>query len=478
VWNAEQPWRQQGSYVEQVPAPAAHPSDAPQVCVSFNKEWLPYVLGSLFQLCQPSSWAVADDAARSAVLLDAQELLFRVGDAGECPMLVLGCDPDTGLGRYSNDGGVSWLPVPACFTNGVTPELRWSGCLWQVSSDGGATWANLSGFDITTLQGCLSGTPGNPRGVAVNQRACDIATYLSNNVFKVAVQKMYDEVNAGHTLLSIVDACVGVIIAADLVLGLAVAGFAAGANIMLGGTLSDYSTALSTASLWLSIQCAIYNVILTDGMVTAANFAAMRTAVNAIAWPHTDVQGTVMALIDGLGASGIMALQTPGSAAIGDCSTCGSFCQEFDFTASNGGWANYIGSGTPNWGTYVAAAGWESVNNSGVMNLNIEKLLPAAAIVTKIRIHVVDANAAGGQARQINLQSVAGHGASNLTSANFVYVSTTAGVDLWEATLTPTACSYIVLYWRTNGVHPAAIISKLQIKGNGPNPFGIDNCTF
>lgn len=54
------------------------------MCVQFSKEYLPFVLGALTQLCQPTAWDVADAAAMADVLGNMQELLIMFGTVADC----------------------------------------------------------------------------------------------------------------------------------------------------------------------------------------------------------------------------------------------------------------------------------------------------------------------------------------------------------------------------------------------------------
>src|SRR5690348_1323194 len=165
MWDPAKPWNQQGSYVQPVTPPAAHPSAAPRVCVSFNQDWLPYVLGSLLQLCQPSSWEVADETARSAALLDAQELLFQIAAAEGC-MSIRWNDATCAL-EVSTDGGATWAAVSGWDIAGLAaclevhlpaqPIVRWNDgtCALEVSLDGGATYGPIPGWDRAGVEACI-----------------------------------------------------------------------------------------------------------------------------------------------------------------------------------------------------------------------------------------------------------------------------------------------------------------------------------
>lgn len=75
---------QRPSFREPVTPPAADVCDSPLVCISINQSWVPYVLGACMQLAQPSTWKVADDAARAEVLGRVTDLLAQLGELVAC----------------------------------------------------------------------------------------------------------------------------------------------------------------------------------------------------------------------------------------------------------------------------------------------------------------------------------------------------------------------------------------------------------
>lgn len=291
------------SFVESVAAPSSEPDAAPLVCLSFNADWLPYVIGGLMQLAQRTTWS--GDASTVQDALDRVQLLMSIfGTAEVCAM-------------------VSWR-----FT---------VDCVLQFSEDGGSTWTDTPGWD-TFAPTCFAGPPGdtgpigppglvatpptNPQDAPVAQQACNIAAYLANHVLKSSVQTVYDQVVAANSLFNIVELLIPTIFAGDFVAGLIVAAGAALYNIIQASTLSDFSSALADDDLWLSIACAIYTAIGSVGYVTDGNYAALRAGVDAVAFAHSDVHDAVLAYLDGLGAAGLEGLQNIGSTYVGDCSAC------------------------------------------------------------------------------------------------------------------------------------------------------------
>jgi len=81
VYNPLPNWQQQGSFVEKVPIPASHPGDSPLVTVQINSAWIPYCLGGIWQLAQPSTWIDTGGSAITDVLYDVQDLMGLFGGA-------------------------------------------------------------------------------------------------------------------------------------------------------------------------------------------------------------------------------------------------------------------------------------------------------------------------------------------------------------------------------------------------------------
>lgn len=86
MWVPAPTWGGPTSFPERVAPPDGLPSDTPTVCVQFAQAYLPYVLGALTQLCQPTVWDVADATAMADTLGNMQDLLAIFGTA-------VGCEP-------------------------------------------------------------------------------------------------------------------------------------------------------------------------------------------------------------------------------------------------------------------------------------------------------------------------------------------------------------------------------------------------
>lgn len=73
-----------GSFTEPVAPPTGLASDPPLVCVEVAASWVPFIVGALQQLCQPTTWIYADQAALIDILGRVQDLLALIGTAGAC----------------------------------------------------------------------------------------------------------------------------------------------------------------------------------------------------------------------------------------------------------------------------------------------------------------------------------------------------------------------------------------------------------
>lgn len=322
MYDLNRPWRVTSSYQEPVAIPADAPGDGPGVSVCFNRGWLPYVIGCLLQLAQPAAWDSTDATAISAVLNNVNDLIKLFGTAGGC-MELRWSTSDCAI-QVSTDNGATWaditdwsLPaVQACIMAGLTIRVDAGGNL-QWSIDGGTTWIDVSGWP--------PGTPPNPGGESTGGMACNIATHLAQNIIQGALTAAVNGFN---------DTISEAVAAASIVALIPVYGpeialtidAAAGITYLIyhSGSIGDFATAAADPVLAHKLQCAIYNAIFTDGAVTAANYSAVASAIAAIAYTPTDVQTAINGFISDLGLNGLLAAQQLGGLVAGDCTGCGA----------------------------------------------------------------------------------------------------------------------------------------------------------
>jgi hypothetical protein len=99
----------QGTYVEPVVDPGTAPADDPVICLRINASWIPFVIGSVLQLCQPRAWT-ADSAALPDLIGRVNDLIHLIGTSEVCVAMEFQLTAGCGL-QYSLDGGASWLDV-------------------------------------------------------------------------------------------------------------------------------------------------------------------------------------------------------------------------------------------------------------------------------------------------------------------------------------------------------------------------------
>jgi hypothetical protein len=115
-----------GSFQQPVPIPVALPGAPQLVTVCFNSDWLPYILGCLFQLTLPTTWqGTSDEVANAQAVANNLILIFQKA--------LPGCQ--------TQNPGFSGASVNFMFRQ--NPD---NPCLLQTSVDGTnwCTWADLS----------------------------------------------------------------------------------------------------------------------------------------------------------------------------------------------------------------------------------------------------------------------------------------------------------------------------------------------
>src|SRR5712692_2447097 len=364
-------WVQQGSFEAGAIPPAVAPDAGTPVCIGpVAEEWLPYVQGALDQLKNPSSWIVASDAAMYTVLQRVDELRSIIGMATGC------CDIAIRL----------------------TP-----GCALQYSIDGGATWTDVTGwaanFAGCVQQGIIGLPPLLPPGSGVNQRACNIASYLASDVIHVAITQAINAYNNNLSLLALAGNIAALTFAFDL--PWTAAGIYAVYDLyafFTAGNIAALRAAEADAAFWSAVTCAIYGAIKTDGAVTPANCGAVIGAICGIAYGDGTAVAAVCAYVTQLGCNGLLALQIAGALVAGDCSGCGTFCYYFDFTLNNQGWVAEAGLA----GTWLPAGGqgpgWYQNVNGAHRTLQFSRHMPGGAHVTKVEAMIFDGDAQFGGA--------------------------------------------------------------------------------
>jgi hypothetical protein len=104
------------SFQTPVQPPGVDPDQGDQVGVIFSAKWLPFIIGSLFQLLQQTTWIVASDGELNIVQGQAFDLinLFALAAAPKLPNTAVGLEDDMPFFREVCDGGVTYLEFLAC----------------------------------------------------------------------------------------------------------------------------------------------------------------------------------------------------------------------------------------------------------------------------------------------------------------------------------------------------------------------------
>jgi len=107
MWNDSLYQVPQASFKWPVTPPSSGPGDGPCVCVSFNEEWVPLILGSLQQLAQDSTWRLGPGDDIQVVQGRVNQLMEMFGASNQCgpgpapvPPDVNPDDFDCGLAGY------------------------------------------------------------------------------------------------------------------------------------------------------------------------------------------------------------------------------------------------------------------------------------------------------------------------------------------------------------------------------------------
>ena len=529
MWDALA-WRgHQSSFVQPVVPPDVEPDASPLVCFSINADWLPYVVGAMMQLAQPSAWDTSDAGVLQTTLFRVMGLIDQVGSAVACEgvasmqLRVNNCQLQS-----STDGGTTWtevdgwdsyqslcLPLVSMKVGdgcqlafSVDGGTTWQGvagwdeyqasclpkvlqtrftdtCELQTSSDGGTTWATVPGWD-TNLSACFSSwlttaggvtiptQPVNPGNLSADNEACAVASYLANDFIKVsltqAVNSLEGNIGKAGLLLGLAQAIPGV----DVVLDLLAFGAVGLYSAISGGTIGNYQSALADPTLWSAMTCAIYNAIKSVGYVDADNYSAVLTAVGGVTYTHSEVVSTIHDYVAGIGLKGIQQVQSAGALDTGDCSACGgAWCYEFDFTTGEHGWAITNGDGE-----YLTGQGFQGTHDTYHQKNMVNALIEfESSVLTGYTVYATTTDASGPTDRVVE------DGIGGSYVGHVILDPNTGGAQQssgsWVGVCDPTSPSdHILVNLQYNWIDDTHIIllTKVQVTGTGACPFGTPNC--
>jgi hypothetical protein len=304
--------------IGEIVPPTTFPEDEPLVCLSINRDWLPYLVGALRPMQYPEYWAGTLEENRHARRA-AKNLMDKLEQIQECGDMSADCGcPDTRIVLERIDP--------------ITFQL-------QVSVDGGTTWTNSPNAVESQI---VSQPPPVPAGRSANK--CDAATNGWEHIMDL-VAKVSDDLGTATTIFELVTACVTALI--DILLITVTGGVALPALIAgLGAAILAAAQAVFELgkegfdTFWDNtnrdhVLCALYCNISEDGQFTQAGYDAFKQDYNALI-PASPARDMVLAEIKGIGLRGLNQICAYGTAADADCLGCNCGCDLTHWTIVNG----------------------------------------------------------------------------------------------------------------------------------------------
>jgi hypothetical protein len=433
-------WQQQGSFeAGEIPL-AYEPDAAPLICLPpINEYWLPLILGCLDQLRNPSTWITSTDAALNTALDRANRLMQMLGQRAVC----------------------------------FTYQLQFtSGCVLQFSTDGGATWSDVAGWDANFIN-CIQNViippiPSPPTPQPPTVLGCNIAGYLAEEIIQLVCTKAVNGYNTSLTQLQFAQDILDTIAYAFPLTAIALTVFHDFYAYVTGATISDFTYASTDPVLWGDVACAIYSAIVGTGYITTGNLGNVISNICGIAYIHADVVTALCSFITNIGIENLRAMQNVAVLDNVDCSGCGTWCYTWDFSASDGGWTNVY---TGLYGTHTGGQ-WQATTSGGGNALIIHKTFTAATI-TQIEIWYGTLTVDTTSPREIQL----GHAGPAVftgflgTAANPPITNRAFGVGSIvgdELVINLESGPAGNVSWGT--------VQRVTIRGVGTSPFGASNC--
>jgi hypothetical protein len=140
-----------GSFQQPVPIPTAAPGQPSLIQVCFNRDWLPYVLGCLFQLTLNTTWIAADQSELNSALQAANDLILIFQKAlAQCNTGGLGSS-----GAGGDDFMLRQNPDNPCLLETSVDGVTW--CVWaDISKCTGQPQQPAKGAGNPPSGGCMT----------------------------------------------------------------------------------------------------------------------------------------------------------------------------------------------------------------------------------------------------------------------------------------------------------------------------------
>lgn len=260
----------------------------------------------------------------------------------------------------------------------------------QISYDGGTTWINNPSNPVY-------GIPTLPAPVGtISDTKCDAAKNGSDHFNDLIAQQSakFDTASTGiQFTLDLVAALLTAVFAPEA-LPILVPIFIASMTALLAFGKTAFDDYWNTDNKNI-IFCALYQHIKSDGTFDDAAFNAFLSAI-ATALPASIAKDNMYRQLQYIGAKGLSALCSYGTASGSDCTACDN-CPNYDFTTSDNGFIAFdpFFAGEIE-GTYVPGTGWlDSYNpHGGAFNNMMGLKSPSIVGITctggtKIHINVI-----------------------------------------------------------------------------------------
>jgi len=419
-----------------LPLSTTDPDDEPLVYVRLNREWLKYLIGACYALRQEATWLsdnyslVCLSIARANMLLD---------------MLM------------------TELCEPVC-----ADEIRLAGNTLQLSTDGGATWANVP-------NGGGAGDPADPRTdepllphrTGDNRRCLAAANAVA--CFAELHREVVEWYNASALPLIVLGALaliLGVFFPVSwMVFGLSLSATTL-ATVLLTHTASLNMEAFDE-TVQDELRCIFYCRMDTDGQLNETSFADVLADIAA---KSGDIWELIAYYVENVGGfAGLNNAGTTTSIASADCGDClcGEWC--YVWFGQGGSYENY----TLLQGSEVVETGIEAQAGT-----------PPDPDMGRIRIdlpegdYTIDTYSAtwtetGGCSRIVIMLNDEGP-----WSGSGELVTHYCGGARTDETLSGVnPGDFLGVQVNNDTAFPSCFLAGFQLRGRGENPFGADNCS-
>lgn len=375
----------------------------------------------------------------------------------------------------------------ACVTEEGTRVIRLTATgRWQELING--TWQEPTG-DLE-----IEPTPARTEPSEID-RLC----LASKNAVNCLAQ-LYEEVTDALDEFGAIEPVVAVMLAGIAALVAAFVSAAAAAFVALGSfAVEQFFQLLSTIGydLWSpayeeDLYCLFLNNASDDAGVVSFDYPNIVNEIHGwmdrvdLDFQRKQLTLQVLYLLNIIGGPGIDWAGTTTAISDDDCSDCGEWCYEFDFTAANGGFS-YVAQSSPIfWQSvpvWVSGQGWvagearQTSSNNRWHGASIEKSFSSTTVTyVEMRYSATAGQCATGS--NCDTYSLVDN-AGVIQSGEWVG-SPTPGVYSWSGSRTMTKISARIQdSFCTNACTPsgASVITKLILHGTGTNPFGTDNCS-